>query len=298
MGTATSIMMGVADMPIQTLKLLNIHPDSRAAKKGKEKAAGDDDATSTGELSRTGRPSVARTTTDATNISVDRSGASTPTLGSHAPQSKSYNKAGSSPDTPGSPTHRSTFMSQAFAESAQGSRSPSRDRLGHRRRASSISAAELRSNNGTASPRPATPGPGLAESMESAVDTGKGLARIIGAGFKSPMDFSLNVAKGLHNVPKLYGAEVRQVDKVTDLQSGLRTAAKVCFILCNPRYNSTKLYRNSASDYMMALLVLSQIPTKARRKKALLALSKESDRAFSVYPFGFWVVPGQYLATL
>jgi hypothetical protein len=64
-------------------------------------------------------------------------------------------------------------------------------------------------------------------SMENAVDTGKGLARIIGAGFKSPMDFSLNVAKGLHNVPKLYGAEVRQTDKVTDFQSGLRTAAKV-----------------------------------------------------------------------
>jgi hypothetical protein len=66
--------------------------------------------------------------------------------------------------------------------------------------------------------------------MTSAVDTGKGLARIIGAGFKSPMDFSLNVAKGLHNVPKLYGAEVRQVDKVTDFQSGVRTAAKVGFI--------------------------------------------------------------------
>jgi hypothetical protein len=99
----------------------------------------------------------------------------------------------------------STFMSQAFAETTQGSKSPSRD--------GALSAA--------------SPGPGLVESVESAVDTGKGLARILGAGFKSPMDFSLNVAKGLHNVPKLYGAEVRQVDKVTDFQSGLRTAAKV-----------------------------------------------------------------------
>jgi hypothetical protein len=63
--------------------------------------------------------------------------------------------------------------------------------------------------------------------VDSAVDTGKGLARIVGAGFKSPMDFSLNVAKGFHNVPKLYGGEVRQVDKVTDLKSGLSTAAKV-----------------------------------------------------------------------
>jgi hypothetical protein len=61
---------------------------------------------------------------------------------------------------------------------------------------------------------------------DSAVSTGKGLAKIVGAGFKSPMDFSLNVAKGFHNVPKLYGDEVRQVDKVTDLQSGVKTAAK------------------------------------------------------------------------
>lgn len=64
-------------------------------------------------------------------------------------------------------------------------------------------------------------------SVGTTVDTGKGLARIVGAGFKSPMDFSLNVAKGFHNVPKLYGGEVRQVDKVTDFRSGIRTAAKV-----------------------------------------------------------------------
>jgi hypothetical protein len=209
MGTATSIMMGVADMPIQTLKLLNIHPDSRASKKGKEKAS--DDASSVAESSRSGRPEAQRSTTDASVDTV-------------APvRSNTEKTVVPSPDTPGTPTHRSTFMSQAFAESAQGSRSSSRER---HRRASSISATESRSNTGTSS-KPATPGPGLAESMESAVDTGKGLARIVGAGFKSPMDFSLNVAKGLHNVPKLYGADVRQVDKVTDFQSGLRTAAKV-----------------------------------------------------------------------
>ncbi|KAJ4366244.1 hypothetical protein N0V83_007880 [Neocucurbitaria cava] len=160
MGTATSLMMGVADMPIQTLKLLQIHPDSRS-RKGKEKATGSE-TPSTGEQSRTGRPETARTTTRASG--------------------------------------------------------PATERFSHRRRASSISAAESKANNKTQ--------PGIAESVESAVDTGKGLARIVGAGFRSPMDFSLNIAKGFHNVPKLYGAEVRPVDKVTDLQSGLRTAAK------------------------------------------------------------------------
>lgn len=228
MGTATSMMMGVADMPIQTLKLLNIHPearDARAARKGKSKASGDD-ATSTGESARTGRPSAERTTTHTTDASI-KSGGDTPPVQSVPGTNRSSSDTLSSPGagTPGAPTHRSSFMSQALAESAGRSRSCSRDRLKGRRRASSISAAELRSNGGTASP-----GPGFAESVESAVDTGKGLARILGAGFKSPMDFSLNVAKGLHNVPKLYGAEVRQVDKVTDFQSGLRTAAKVGFL--------------------------------------------------------------------
>ncbi|KAL5120460.1 hypothetical protein ACEQ8H_001750 [Pleosporales sp. CAS-2024a] len=216
MGTVTSILMGVADMPIQTLKLLNIHPDARSSKKGKEKANGDA-ATSVAESSRAGRPTAPRTTTDRSD----------PQSESAAPDKQNTDTSAlHSSNMPGTPTHRSTFMSQAFAESAQRSRSPSSEHVhalahGHHRRVSSISAAELGSNNGTASTRP-----DFAESMTSAVDTGKGLARIIGAGFKSPMDISLNVAKGLHNVPKLYGAEVRQVDKVTDFQSGVRTAAK------------------------------------------------------------------------
>lgn len=208
MGTATSFMMGVADMPIQTLKLLNIHPDSRS-KKGKEKATGDK-TPGDADMPLEHGPSP----NDLTQTNSD-----TLPLGSIR--------------TPETSTHRSTYMSQAFADSTGGSRSPSRERVRQlipdlplvgSRRGSSIS--------GTGKPSPtdkqakSARQPGLAESMESAVDTGKGLARIVGAGFKSPMDFSLGVAKGFHNVPKLYGAEVRQVDKVTDLQSGLRTAAK------------------------------------------------------------------------
>jgi hypothetical protein len=212
--------MGVADMPIQTLKLLNIHPDARASKKGKERATGDN-ASSTAESSGAGRPPTTRTETNDTDVSID----------STAPVRSNTDKtAAQSPGTPGKPTHRQTFMSQAFAESAQGSRSSSRERARALRRETSNTATGIRTNSGTATPPPDKPGPDLQESMTSAVDTGKGLARIIGAGFKSPMDFSLNVAKGLHNVPKLYGAEVRQVDKVTDFQSGVRTAAKVGFI--------------------------------------------------------------------
>ena len=65
-------------------------------------------------------------------------------------------------------------------------------------------------------------------SLEAAVGAGKSVKQIVGVGLKSPMDFTLSLARGFHNAPKLYGDEsVRQADKVTDLQSGLKAAGKV-----------------------------------------------------------------------
>ena len=65
-------------------------------------------------------------------------------------------------------------------------------------------------------------------SLEAALGAGKSIKQIVGAGLKSPMDFTLGLARGFHNAPKLYGDEsVRQADKVTDLQSGLKAAGKV-----------------------------------------------------------------------
>lgn len=64
--------------------------------------------------------------------------------------------------------------------------------------------------------------------LEAALGAGKGIGRIVGAGLKSPMDFTLGLARGFHNAPKLYGDEsVRQADKVTGFQSGLKAAGKV-----------------------------------------------------------------------
>lgn len=51
---------------------------------------------------------------------------------------------------------------------------------------------------------------------------------IVGAGLKAPMDITHNMARGFHNLPKMYGDEtVRPLDKVTDVQSGLQAAGKV-----------------------------------------------------------------------
>lgn len=66
------------------------------------------------------------------------------------------------------------------------------------------------------------------QSVDVALGAGKGVGRIVGAGLKSPMDFTLSIARGFHNAPKLYGDDtVRQADKITDFQSGLKAAGKV-----------------------------------------------------------------------
>lgn len=65
-------------------------------------------------------------------------------------------------------------------------------------------------------------------SLDAALGAGKGVGRMVEAGLKSPMDFTLGIARGFHNAPKLYGDEsVRPSDKITGIQSGLRAASKV-----------------------------------------------------------------------
>ncbi|KAF1952325.1 hypothetical protein CC80DRAFT_422782 [Byssothecium circinans] len=59
-----------------------------------------------------------------------------------------------------------------------------------------------------------------------AIGTGKGLGRIVGAGVKAPMTFSHGLTRGFHNMPKLYGEEVREYENVVDFRSGLRVSRK------------------------------------------------------------------------
>ena len=66
------------------------------------------------------------------------------------------------------------------------------------------------------------------EIAEFAKDSGKGVSGIVGAGLKAPMDITHNVARGFHNLPRMYGDEtVRPLEKVTDVQSGFQAAGKV-----------------------------------------------------------------------
>ncbi|CAE7219504.1 hypothetical protein PTNB73_09883 [Pyrenophora teres f. teres] len=240
-GTATSVMMGVADMPIETLKLLGIHPDARN-KKGKEKSTGSGPS-STKEGSSSGRPTNTRSATETTEGSAT-SEATTPTAADGAAD-----------------------LARIQADHAAAT-SPA---------PSTIPNSSAPSGT-TSSFNPASK-PGITDNVDSAVDTGKGLARIVGAGFKSPMDFSLNVAKGFHNVPKLYGAEVRQVDKVTDFQSGIRTAAKQ--------------FGFGLYDGITGIVT---DPYKGAKKEGGIGFVKGVGRGIMSVPFrvmgGAWSVPG------
>lgn len=75
--------------------------------------------------------------------------------------------------------------------------------------------------------------PALAKDF--ALDSGKGISRIVGTGLKAPMDFTMGISKGFNNIPRLYQDDtVREPEKVTGVVSGLAAAGKVSGFLMNP----------------------------------------------------------------
>ncbi|KAK4543906.1 hypothetical protein LTR36_004680 [Oleoguttula mirabilis] len=217
-GTMTSMMMGVADFPTETLKALHIHPDS--VKKKKTLAEGDaissPESESVGQVSEdksSYQPGRSLSTTD-TAVS---SGASTPAT-SRSNSTFNLQESLARIQTPTSPLSKDRGLSptghgsipQSMADALKGQLQGTRPR--------SQSGSRPRSQSGA----------GSAENMmETAMDTGKGVRKIIGAGFSSPMDFTMGLAKGFHNAPKLYGDDtVRKSEQVTDFRSGIRAATK------------------------------------------------------------------------
>jgi hypothetical protein len=248
--TLTTTMMGVADFPIATLKALAIHPDSGKGK-GKDKAKDGDKATS--ENSST---TALTATTSSTSVDQSRSsifseiaastppttpGMLTPTVSKESRPEDALTRESSatsigslatvtsaersSRDSVRSP--RGGSMAEAFRNLPEGSRprSASRGRSpssSHHRRSSSMSKKPSHTSTWTEGTH--SPGPDL---LDTAYGTGKGISKISGSLLKSPMDLLLGVSKGFHNMPKLYGEEVRQTDRVTGIKSGFRVAGKV-----------------------------------------------------------------------
>ncbi|KAK6439366.1 hypothetical protein LTR95_004433 [Oleoguttula sp. CCFEE 5521] len=208
-GTASSMMMGVADFPIATLKALHIHPDA-SKKKKTDGEAGDT------ETEPASRKTSLDEKSDKLSTMSSRSSVTSPTM------------KGSSPDpTPSTSRSGSSFnlqesLSKIQSPTQQPGRSMSialKDNLRRRSQSpSSRTGSSKRSDSPSRDPR---------KMLETAMDTGKGVQAIIGAGFKSPMEFTMGLSKGFRNAPKLYGDDtVRKPEHVTDFRSGMRAATK------------------------------------------------------------------------
>ncbi|GAB7344203.1 hypothetical protein MBLNU457_2094t1 [Dothideomycetes sp. NU457] len=220
-GTMSSMMLGVADLPIETLRALKIHPDSVKKKKAKdgsnvaeqERAASGLSSPASPELTGSQSASPGRAGSNASSqFNFSESLANIPSV---------EHKEGDRPSS--SKSSGSDFKSLALALGGQLSERmmppEGRNRRGSSPR-SGRSRASSTSEQGRTSPQPP-------DHLGIAIGTGKGVGRVIGAGVKSPMDFTYALAKGFRNAPKLYGDEtVRKSEPVTNFKSGLKAAGK------------------------------------------------------------------------
>ncbi|KAL9595222.1 MAG: hypothetical protein Q9179_005061 [Wetmoreana sp. 5 TL-2023] len=228
MGTIGSMMMGVADMPIEILRLLRIKPSDNP---GAETVSSSTTRQSTTFDSSAGTPrlsSVANSSVE--NIALSPS-ASQSSLGNRSAtyggqDSKSMSSQGLD-ETASNPSEApSNSSKQQSIESALGWRR-GQSMAGTLGGSISRSPSRGRSSLGSSTHRSLSESQREQISLDTAVGAGKGVGRIVGAGLKSPMDFTLSLARGFHNAPKLYGDDsVRNPDKVTGIQSGLKAAGK------------------------------------------------------------------------
>ncbi|OMP82436.1 Sterol 3-beta-glucosyltransferase, partial [Diplodia seriata] len=198
MGTVTTMMMGVADLPIETLKALRIHPDMR------KKTNSNPTGSSSG-----GASSSALNRTDSSGPltpGTSESGRSTP-VHTGGPQVK---------------------VSENYSELHERAKSSLSDIPGHTRSPSNSrsAASPPHSHDGSQTTKNTADTEHTSFSVESALQSGKGVSRIVGAGMKVPMDVMLGLQRGFHNTSKLYGEEPRQVEKVTGFSSGVKVAGK------------------------------------------------------------------------
>lgn len=172
-------------------------------------------------------------------------------------KSSQSSKDGAAPDPPKTPTHQPSQSSAnelptegpgpaaANEDNASSilsfpSRTSSVDPQSSTTTLTSTGATVLSptSTNASVSSEPPRPAPARSSSTQAeagrsfdvnaALGASRGVGRVVDAGLKSPMDFTMSLARGFHNAPKLYGDEsVRPHNQITGFQSGLRAAGKV-----------------------------------------------------------------------
>ncbi|KAI9682312.1 MAG: hypothetical protein M1817_000366 [Caeruleum heppii] len=243
LGTVGSLMMGVADFPVEIVRALK-------SKTGETKPASSDTSVKDTPSSLT---SMSRASTELTTPGTPSmgAGATTPSESEskvHAAHSGSEPIATTPPRTLSEqPTEPRTSSSDRLPESEvetlvgttasrKSSRRSSRSPNGRRDTPLAQMLADHLSHMQAEKERPGSfkhhfkshpDCPACKVSMDAIMGAGKGVGRIVEAGLKSPMDFTLGLARGFHNAPKLYGDHtVRSPDRVTGFQSGLKAAGK------------------------------------------------------------------------
>lgn len=204
LGTLGSLAMGVADFPVEILKALRVKPTEEPRSGANSQQIS---RSTTMETRKDTKNVLSPPATPANQTSINTLG--TPLIkgnveiseiGSNSAETSEHHKQGSMHRNSTASAHTTGSDISSFTE-------PSSSQHVH---------------------RPLTANQASQISLEAALGAGKGIGRIVGAGLKSPMDFTLNLARGFHNAPKLYGDEsVRQPDKITGFHSGLKAAGKV-----------------------------------------------------------------------
>ena len=223
--TASSVMMGVADFPVEALKALKIHPDSRKKKKvsqDKGDQSSESQATSDSQSSIDSMSVDQRSFDDAESIP----GATSPQSASGFQFNLSESLARLDSGRSSSPSEtQSQHKGNDLRSLGSGLREQLNDQIGRKRSASGSRSLETSGSKSPTDKFSASSQP--PDVLASALDTGKGVSRIAGSLTRSPMDFTLALSKGFRNVPKLYGDDtVRKTEPVTDFKSGLKTATK------------------------------------------------------------------------
>lgn len=193
-GTIGNMMMGVADFPVEMLKALRVtqseKKDLPVSESEKGTAPLENDTTSSPPHSS--HSLAGMSSKDSTSVAAISE--------SREETSRVDNSDVKSAETPTTPSRRS--LSSFYSSETQKASRPS-------------------------SPGLKPSGAGNQMSFESMIDGGKGVSRIVSAGIKSPMDFTMALAKGFHNAPKLYGDDtVRPAERITGVQSGFKAAGK------------------------------------------------------------------------
>jgi UDP:flavonoid glycosyltransferase YjiC (YdhE family) len=193
-GAISSMAMGVADFPSETLKALLIPFGSSR----QQSQASVPSMARKSETSHVGEILIPPTSPEQSQTSLN--------------VQESLARVRSPPNLSGLSTLTSNIGSSSMSDALQGQLSPKQDDAGRNR---------VRSWNES--------GSGNDHDMlgQTGVHTSKGFGRIVKAALQSPIELSMGITEGFHNAPKLWGDDtVRPQQQVSDFKSGAKAVGK------------------------------------------------------------------------